>query len=114
MRPQIEITYYDGPGFDEQLDGIRLRGQTMRIFRLMKDRGWRSLEEISALTGDGAASVSAQLRHLRKNRFGAHTICKRRRGDQSQGLWEYQLIPNTFVEMKLDDTGEEYDCNKPN
>lgn len=112
MSQQIEMTYFDGPAYDEQMDNVRLRGQVMRIFRLMKDRQYRTLEEIAAITRDPAASISAQLRHLRKPRFGGHTVNRRRRGDRSKGLWEYQLIPSPYVEMQLDDIGEEYECNK--
>lgn len=41
--------------------------------------------------GDPAASVSAQLRHLRKPRFGGFVVEKRPRGDRERGLWEYRL-----------------------
>ena len=48
----------------------------------------RTLDEIAQLTGDPPASVSAQLRHLRKEKYGAHCVEKRRR---EGGLWEYSL-----------------------
>jgi len=57
----------------------------------MQDGEWRSLGEISRQTGDPEASVSAQLRHLRKARFGAHTVSRRRIG---AGLYLYQLTLN--------------------
>lgn len=41
------------------------------------------------VTGDPEASISAQLRHLRKHRFGGHDVQKRRRNDGAQ--WEYRL-----------------------
>lgn len=59
----------------------------------MADGQWRTFAEIHALTGDGEASISAQLRNLRKNRFGAHQVERRSRGDRSRGLWEYRLVP---------------------
>ena len=43
------------------------------------------------LKGDPEASASAQLRHLRKPRFGSHTVEKRNRGAREFGLWEYRL-----------------------
>ncbi len=85
---------FDGPSYDPKFDDKRLRGQIERIFNLMKDCKWRTLEEISDATGDPAASVSAQLRHLRKPRFGGHMILKKHRGPKEQGLWEYRLLQN--------------------
>jgi hypothetical protein len=52
---------------------------------------WRTLAEISELTGDPPASISAQLRHLRKARFGAHEVRKIHLGD---GLYKYSVVPN--------------------
>jgi hypothetical protein len=60
----------------------------------MKDGKWRSLQEIEIETNDGQASISAQLRHLRKDKFGSHTVSKQRRGAEKSGLFEYQLIVN--------------------
>jgi hypothetical protein len=54
----------------------------------MRDGEWRSLAEIERSTGDPPASVSAQLRHMRKPRFGAHIVSKRYAGD---GLFLYRL-----------------------
>jgi len=42
------------------------------------------------LPGDSSNSITAQFRHLRKDRFGAHTVNRRYISD---GLFEYQLIP---------------------
>lgn len=82
---------FDGPDYDKAKDNARLSGQILRIFELMKDGRWRTLSEIEAETGDPAASVSAQLRHLRKPRFGSHTVEKRSRGERERGLFEYKL-----------------------
>jgi hypothetical protein len=54
----------------------------------MKDGQWRTLEQIADMTGDPTPSVSAQLRHLRKPRFGSHTVDRRHVGG---GLYEYRL-----------------------
>ncbi len=80
---------FDGPDYDPELDRERLTGQILRVFNCMKDMKWRTLAEIEASTGDPQASISAQLRHLRKDRFGNHSVNKRRRGDPRQGLFEY-------------------------
>jgi len=83
---------FNGPAYDPALDQVRLTGQALRVFRMMKGGSWWCLWEISQRTGDPEASISAQLRHLRKPRFGGHTVNKRRRGEPGHGWWEYQLV----------------------
>lgn len=82
-----------GPDYDEDLDGERVAKQHERIRDLMLDGSWRTLDDIAEHTGDPASSISAQLRHLRKTRFGGYAVEKRRRGDEKGGLWEYQVRP---------------------
>lgn len=95
FRDSVTPNYrFDGPDYVPALDRQRLTGQILRIFTLISDESWRTLDEISAATGDPQASVSAQLRHLRKRRFGHHCIEKRRRGEPKSGLWEYRMLKN--------------------
>jgi len=82
---------FDGDDYDPVHDDVRLTGQIMRVFDTMKDGVYRTLKEISAITKDPEASISAQLRHLRKPRFGSHLIEKRSRGERRHGLYEYKL-----------------------
>lgn len=82
---------FNGPVYDPAFDDARLEKQLGRVWATMRDGTWRTLGEISRETGDGEASVSAQLRHLRKPRFGGYVVEKRPRGERSAGLWEYQL-----------------------
>lgn len=82
---------FNGPDYVPKLDRIRLTGQIQRIYGLISDGVWRTLGEIERVTGDPQASISAQLRHLRKERFGGYIIQKRRRGLRTLGLWEYRL-----------------------
>jgi len=88
----METLVFDGSDYVPELDDKRLTGQLLRIFDLMKDGLWRTLSEIESYTGYPQSSISAQLRHLRKERFGGHTVNKRRMGDRTNGLFEYQLI----------------------
>ena len=88
----LDNARFDGPDYIPSLDQKRLTGQIKRVYGCMIDGGWRTLGEIERLTGDPQASISAQLRHLRRERFGSHTLNKRRRGDRSKGLFEYQLL----------------------
>lgn len=83
---------FDGPEYKPKHDRARLTGQLLRIFSAMLDGQWRTVDEIHAITKDPQTSISAQLRHLRKPRFGSHTVNRRPRGDRSHGLFEYQLI----------------------
>ncbi len=90
-----EPVRFDGSDYSATFDKKRLTGQLLRVFNLMRDGVWRTLDSIAGMTGDPAASISAQLRHLRKKRFGAHGVEKRRHGKKSEGLFEYRLLVNT-------------------
>jgi hypothetical protein len=59
---------------------------------------WLTLRELSRVTNYGETSISAQLRHLRKARYGAFVIDKqvRKCGDnpgaaERGAVWEYRL-----------------------
>lgn len=98
MIQQKELNFFPGPCYDPALDKDRLNKQLGKIYDLMRDQRYRTLSEIHESTGYSEASISAQLRHLRKTEYGMHTVNKRRRGEPGQGLWEYQVIPNTRKE----------------
>lgn len=87
-----EAPHFDGPAYDPAYDQVRLTGQILRVWDLMRDGRWRTLQEIADRTGDPHASISAQLRHLRKARFGQHTVERRVRGDRAAGLYEYRVL----------------------
>jgi hypothetical protein len=87
----MTVPQFNGSNYNPSVDHARLSKQHERVRDCMLDGVWRTLEEIAALTGDPPASVSAQLRHLRKPRFGSYTIEKRARGDRASGLFEYRL-----------------------
>lgn len=82
---------FAGSDYVATRDDARLTGQLLRIWRVVQDGAWRTLAQISAATGDPPASVSAQLRHLRKARFGAHEVEKDYLGE---GLYRYKVTPN--------------------
>lgn len=59
---------------------------------------WLTLEELAKLTHYPPASISAQLRHLRKQEFGGYEVEKRQRlsgrilhGEDFGTVWEYRL-----------------------
>jgi len=82
--------HFNGADYVPERDWERLTTQIGRVFTCMKDERWRTLREIADATHDPEASVSAQLRHLRKVRFGSHTV---NRKYLKRGLYSYQVIP---------------------
>lgn len=70
-------------------DHVRLSRQMARVKARMSDGRWITLKTLAYDCGAPEASVSAQLRHLRKPRFGGHTIERRHLGS---GLYEYRLV----------------------
>ena len=95
---QLKIDFnarFDGSDFIPKFDKERLTGQMQRIYKLMIDGKFRTLSEIESATGDPQSSISAQLRHLRKERFGYHILEKQRRGEPSNGLFEYRVLKSS-------------------
>jgi len=82
------IPHFDGPAYEPEKDQERLANQHERIKALMLDGRWRTLRQIAQATNSPESSVSAQLRHLRKPRFGAYNIERRR---VAGGLYEYRI-----------------------
>lgn len=91
----MQLTIFDlrfnGDDYVPDRDDPRLKKQIYRVWDAMVDGQWRTLKQIAQITGDPEASISAQLRHLRKPRFGSHTVERRHLGN---GLYEYKLIKN--------------------
>jgi hypothetical protein len=58
---------------------------------------WLTLHELAGLTRYGEASISAQLRHLRKPQYGSFMVEKRQREEgvvrriAAGTVWEYRL-----------------------
>ena len=84
-------------------DAMRLRSQREVIRDVMLAAAdcdtWLTLAELRTLTRYGEASISAQLRHLRKTCNGGYEVIKRRRGEPAgahpvsdgEYLWEYSV-----------------------
>ena len=79
---------FNGADYLPSRDDKRLSNQLERVFEFMSDNEWHTLREISVATDDPESSVSAQLRHLRKERFGSHVIS---REHIQNGLYKYKL-----------------------
>ena len=87
---QLNLTdiRFNGPDYVPDRDNVRLKGQIEDVFKYMSDGAWHTLRDIATSTGHPEASVSAQLRHLRKKRFGSYTILKTY---VNNGLFKYRL-----------------------
>ena len=100
MRNQAEMFEPSGPDFDgadyiPALDKSRLTAQIRRVFDAAVGEDWHTLGDLERITGDPQASISAQLRSLRKARFGGWTVNRRR--IRETGTWEYQVVPESGV-----------------
>lgn len=88
---------FDGADYTPERDDVRLTGQRLRIWDVMSDGKWRTLKEISNVTGDPESSISAQLRHLRKPRFGGYEV---NREYIQNGLYRYKINIETKIKEK--------------
>ena len=95
----LEGPRFDGATIVAEWDSERLTGQLRAVWQLMGDGQWRTLDGIAhavrrvpGCERATEASISARLRDLRKPRFGAHTVERRRRGDPVAGCFEYRLV----------------------
>ncbi len=68
---------------------------------------WLTLDELAKLTQYPPASISAQLRHLRKPRFGAFAVVKRcrtvntaMRPDGFGAVWEYSVLQERHAPVR--------------
>jgi len=82
---------FDGSDYKPSRDNDRLTNQLQKIWAIVKNGKWFTLRDISKATGYTEASISAQLRHLWKDRLGLHEIEKNHLGN---GLYEYRVIEN--------------------
>jgi hypothetical protein len=91
--------HFSGSDYVPKHDQKRLTGQIERVYLLLCGSGWLTLSEMEKALNDlhpehhhPQASISAQIRNLRKIQFGSHEIEKRPRGDRGNGLYEYKLL----------------------
>jgi len=82
-------------------DIARLDHQHEAIRNLMLDGEWRTFREIAEELNPhwSEASISAQLRHLRKPKFGSYKVNRKRR--ENSGLNEYQVIPTQVFQTEM-------------
>lgn len=91
-----------GPAYDRRVDEPALTTQrdNIRSYLLHNSNGWYTLAQLSLSLGYPEASISSQLRHLRKFQFGSWKVDKRRRSGLR--VWEYRLrAPNMIYQPDL-------------
>jgi hypothetical protein len=90
---------------------VILRRQREVIRDVMLSAGqcatWLTLDELAKLTQYPPASISAQLRHMRKPRFGAYEVVKRcrtankhMRAEGFGTVWEYSVRQERRVPVR--------------
>ena len=87
----IDKPAFRGEGYDIPLDHKRLSSQNGRVLSAMLDHQWHTLGELEDIVRAPQASISAQLRHLKRAPFGSWKVEKQRRGVPTDGLWEYRI-----------------------
>lgn len=94
-QSQVNMALFENtpPINSNNLNKVPFQGsQHERVRAFMSDGSWRDLEEIVEACGGTAASVSARLRDLRKEKFGSHTVNTMRVGGPKDGYWMYQVL----------------------
>lgn len=85
---------------EEKREHLPTQLEVVRQVMLMAAQygSWMTLEELARKTKFAEPSISAQLRHLRKEEHGAFTVEKRRREcvealrtNVRERVWEYQV-----------------------
>lgn len=79
---------FDGATYIPKRDYERLSGQLKAVFDVMKDGRWRTLKELGAAVEGSEAAISARLRDLRKDKYGAHEV---QREHIEGGIWRYRV-----------------------
>ena len=88
---QKEITpEFDGDDYVSSRDKPRLTLQIHQVRMYMENNDWLSVKQISNYLNFPEPSVSAQIRNLRKKRFGNRVVERRYQGN---GLYEFKLMP---------------------
>lgn len=87
---EVKTPDFDGDDYVSERDKPRLTLQIHQVRMYMENAGWLSVKDIAAELNFPEPSVSAQIRNLRKKRFGSRTVERRYQGN---GLYEFKLMP---------------------
>ena len=81
---------FDGDDYVANRDNTRLTNQIDKVRMYMENAGYLTVKQIAADLKQPEPSVSAQIRNLRKDRFGARTVNREYRGN---GCYAFKLEP---------------------
>ena len=81
---------FDGDDYVADRDNARLTNQIDKVRMYMENAGYLTVKQIAADLKQPEPSVSAQIRNLRKDRFGARTVNREYRGN---GCYAFKLEP---------------------
>tara|TARA_R100000808_G_C2149543_1_gene157972 strand:- start:1287 stop:1676 length:390 start_codon:yes stop_codon:yes gene_type:complete len=99
MTTEYHGEKFAGQTYDERRDGDYLSSLYDRVVEFMGDGRYHTLQEIQHACGGTEASVSARLRDMRKDEFGAHKVEARCFPGR---VWMYRKAP-TGVQTVLFD-----------
>ena len=85
---------FDGDDYVANRDNTRLTNQIDKVRMYMENAGYLTVKQIAADLKQPEPSVSAQIRNLRKDRFGARTVNREYRGN---GCYAFKLEPKERV-----------------
>lgn len=95
MVSEQTVLPFQGTDYVAERDAPRLRNQARRVFMAMRDREWRSYDEIQRRiearfdTRDPIQSIARQLRYLRQPEWGGYVVQRRYEGN---GLYKYRVL----------------------
>ena len=81
---------FDGDDYDSTRDKERLTKQRDKIRMYMEGRDYLTVQEVAEFFNYPENSVSAQMRNLRKKKFGGRIVDREYFGN---GLYKFKLMP---------------------
>lgn len=101
---QTEI-HFDGSSYEPAHDQKRLGKQMQTVKEIMLHNSefgvWMTLSELAGWADAPESSVSARIRDMRKARFGGYIVERRRRGDPKDGIHEYRINGQTWLDKTV-------------
>lgn len=90
-------TAFRGETYTPRHDFKRLRGVMLKVISLMADGKWRTLKEISEVSGGSEASVSARLRDLRRPEYGSNIVDRYHTATRGTFQYRVRVTDPTFL-----------------
>lgn len=85
------LPHFPSEAYDPELDYGRLTAQMRRLWAVIVDGRWHTLAELEQAADGPQGSLSADLRSLRKPKFGGFVVARKRVTEEG-GTWAYRLV----------------------